>query len=122
MGEGWRSFSGMKGSAALKVGKDSSVFLYTDIALALAAADSGDVIDIYPGTYSLSAELLIDKSITLRGIGRVIIDGGSAGIVDRLIMIDKPSAGTIATNVYIDNIRFENAYAAADVFIVWAIA
>jgi nitrous oxidase accessory protein len=48
-----------------------------EIGRRIAAAQDGDTIEIGPGTYH--EQVLIDRSITLVGIGRPVIDGGGAG-------------------------------------------
>ena len=52
-----------------------------DIAAAIAGAADGDVIELAAGTYALTAQLKIDKPITLQGAGadQTIIDGGWGG-------------------------------------------
>ena len=54
---------------------------YSDIALAITAAKTGDTIEIDEGTYTLSAQLVVDKPITLKGAGpdKTFIDGGWNG-------------------------------------------
>lgn len=48
-----------------------------EIGRRIAAARNGDTIEVPPGTYY--ENILIDKSITLVGVGRPIIDGGGRG-------------------------------------------
>ncbi len=51
-----------------------------DIQTAVDAASSGDTVMIEPGTYLLTSEIVVNDSITLRGIGGpagVVIDGNS---------------------------------------------
>lgn len=45
------------------------------LAAAIAAAVPGDTLRVLPGTYS-EGTLVIDKSITLEGVGRPVLDGG----------------------------------------------
>jgi nitrous oxidase accessory protein len=52
------------------------------IASLIAAASPGDTVVVPPGTYRERA--VIDKSITLAGEGRPVIDGGGAGDVVRI--------------------------------------
>ena len=57
---------------------------YTSIEAALAAAETGAVIEVHGGRYA--GPLVVDKSVTLTGVGRPVIDGGD-GIHQR-----KPNA------------------------------
>lgn len=52
------------------------------IASLIAAASPGDTVVVPPGTYR--EQVVIDKSITLAGEGRPVIDGGGAGDVVRI--------------------------------------
>ena len=54
----------------------------TTIAAALAAAEDGDVIEVRGGTYPA---LVVDKSVTLEGVDRPVIDGGGEGTVVALL-------------------------------------
>ena len=112
MSSGYRHFAGLKGSKQLWVGADETAYVYTDVESAVDAAQSGDVVHIEPGTWSLTQELDISKSITIIGHGRCVINGGTAGIADRLVMLNKPASGTAATYMKFENIEFVNAYAA----------
>lgn len=50
---------------------------YATITDALAAAQEGDTIEVQGGTYT--APLVIDKTVTLRGVGNPVIDGYGVG-------------------------------------------
>lgn len=58
---------------------------YTTIEAALAAAQTGDVIEVRGGTYS--APLVVDKTVSLIGIDQPIIDGHGNG---SLVLINAP--------------------------------
>lgn len=58
-------------SAVLHVGKDKG---FVSIKSALAVAEHGDLILVYPGVYK-EQNIVVDKSITLRGINYPILDG-----------------------------------------------
>lgn len=62
-------------SAVLKVGKGKQ---FTSIKLAVAAAQSGDTILVYKGHYT-EGTIDIEKSLTLIGIDRPVIDGNLKG-------------------------------------------
>jgi nitrous oxidase accessory protein len=55
----------------LRVGADAPL---TTLRAALAAAAAGDTITVEPGTYA-EGNLVIDKPVTLNGIGRPVLDG-----------------------------------------------
>ncbi|MBL8133204.1 MAG: nitrous oxide reductase family maturation protein NosD, partial [Anaerolineae bacterium] len=58
---------------------------YETIEAALAAANGGDVIEVHGGVYP--APLTVDKSVSLIGIDRPVIDGGGQG---SLVLITAP--------------------------------
>ena len=62
---GFKLYAGYLGSKVLTVGKEDSVFQFTDLASAVAAAKPKDIIHIYPGTYTQTASLTIAKDLTL---------------------------------------------------------
>ncbi len=108
---GYRHYSGVFGSKEIWVGKDESVYNFTDIASAVAAAQNGDIINITPGTYALTATLAINKPCYIRGHGDVFVTGGTAGIATALITINQPA--TYSGTVYntLENLKISNAYA-----------
>jgi nitrous oxidase accessory protein len=57
-----------------------------DLAAAIRAAAPGDVVEIARGFYR--ANLLIDKPLTLRGIGRPTVSGGNQGDTIRVMATD----------------------------------
>jgi len=116
MATGYNHFAGLKSADVITVGptKAADVVNYTSIATAFDNMVPGGTMYIYPGTYSLSATETIDYPCNIIGIGDVTINGGTDGIENRLIMVNKPAAGTVATQIYVENIKFVNAYSAAD--------
>ncbi len=108
---GYRHYSGVFGTKEIWVGKDESIYNFTDIASAVAAAQNGDMIHVTPGTYELSATLAINKPCYIRGHGDVFVTGGTAGIATALITINQPA--TYSGTVYntLENLRISNAYA-----------
>jgi len=116
MATGYTHYAGLKSADIITVGptKAADVVNYTSISDAFDAMVPGGTMLIYPGTYSLSATETIDYPCSIIGIGDVTINGGTAGVEDRLIMVNKPAAGTVATQIYVENIKFVNAYSAAD--------
>ncbi|MCK5347105.1 MAG: hypothetical protein KAR20_27035, partial [Candidatus Heimdallarchaeota archaeon] len=113
---GYRHYAGLKGSKIKTVGSDADIYQYTDLETCLSESQANDVIYIDDGTYSLTATNTINYNLTIIGRGNVIINGGTAGIADRLFMINKPASGTAVTTVTFENLQITNAYAAADVF------
>ncbi|MGD9128890.1 MAG: right-handed parallel beta-helix repeat-containing protein [Candidatus Woesebacteria bacterium] len=76
----------------------------TTIADAISNASAGDVIFIVPGTYSLSSNLSIDKSLTLLGAGRdATIVNGVDGSEATISIVDGVS------DVQIKNMSITNA-------------
>lgn len=59
--------------------------VYTTIEAALAAADTGDVIEVHGGTYA--APLIVDKTVSLIGVNEPVIDGEGKG---SLVLISAP--------------------------------
>ncbi len=64
-----------------------------DLAAAVQAAATGDVVEVTRGVYRTN--LLIDKPLTLRGIGRPTIDGGNQGDTIRVTAPDVTIEGLI---------------------------
>jgi len=118
MSTGYTHFAGMKSADIITVGpsKAADVVNYTSLTAAFDAMVPGGTMLIYSGTYSLAATETIDYDCDIIGIGNVTINGGTAGIEDRLFMLNKPPGGTAVTYQNFHNIKFVNAYASADVF------
>ena len=66
------AFPALLFAAELKVGDGMP---YATIRSALAAASSGDRITVHAGVYR-EGNLLVDKPLTLTGVGRPVLDGG----------------------------------------------
>jgi hypothetical protein len=96
----------------LLVGAAGSIYPYSSLIAAVAAANAGDSIYLEPGSHTLAATLTLDKNISLIGKGRCTVTGAVAG---RLIMINKPAAGATATYVRLENLLLVNTSAGADV-------
>lgn len=115
MASGYRHFAGLKGTKLIYVGADPTAYDYTDFATAYAAAQHGDVVYLESGTYSLSTAITFNKALTVIGLGRVIINGGTAGLNSALLSINVPATYSTDFRVSFENIIFQNAYAAAAV-------
>ncbi len=76
------------------------------IAAAIARAAAGDVIRIERGRYE--ERLLIDKPLTLKGIGRPTVSGGLDGDTIRIVAEDVVIDGLIVSNSG-DSLREQNA-------------
>lgn len=107
---GYRHYAGLHGTKEIYVGADESVYQYTDLASAVSAAQNNDVIILTPGTYSLTATLAITKPLTIKGLGKVFINGGTAGIATALITINQPASYSGSVYVTFENIDISNAY------------
>lgn len=72
-------FAGVARAEVINVAEGES------IADAITAAKEGDTIEIDEGTYVLSAQLVVDKPITLKGAGpdKTFIDGGWDGVTKK---------------------------------------
>ena len=71
-----------------------------DLAAAVKAASSGDVLEISRGFYRVN--LLVDKPLSLRGIDRPTLSGGQTGDTIRVTAPDallRGSAGDVRDNV-----------------------
>ncbi|MCC6614125.1 MAG: nitrous oxide reductase family maturation protein NosD [Anaerolineae bacterium] len=77
----------------LIVAPDSS---YTTIDAALAAARPGDVIEVHGGVYA--APLIIEKSVSLFGVGQPVIDGQGTGSLVVITAPDTHFEGFIVRN------------------------
>jgi nitrous oxidase accessory protein len=74
-------------SAVLQVQRGES------IAAALRRAEPGDTVQVAAGTYR--EHLLVDKAVTLRGLGRPVISGGNTGSVIRVAASDVTVEGFV---------------------------
>lgn len=108
---GYTHFAGMQTSKVVVVGPDSDVFQYTDVSTALAAMVPGGTMYIHSGTYTENSTLTINFPCTIVGIGDVTITGAAS---DRLVKVEVPPAGTVATLITVENIKFVNTTVAAD--------
>lgn len=79
----------------------------SSIQKAIAAADSGDVILIKPGTYK-EHDITVDKPLTLKGDGEVILDGEKISYVIKVESDHVTLSGLLVTNV---GISFTQDYA-----------
>ena len=86
--------AGLCSAAVLKVEAGGS------IAAAIQAASAGDTIEVARGDYA--ERLVIDKPLTLRGIGRPTIRGGFSGDVIRVRASDVTIQGLIVRDSGID--------------------
>ena len=78
---GYRHFAGLKGSKLITVGADETVYNYTDLPSAVAAAQNNDVILMEPGTYTLSEKLTINKPLTIKGMCDVGMFSNPRGVI-----------------------------------------
>ncbi len=79
----------------LEIGRDKA---HPDLAGAIRKAAPGDLLILYPGTYT-GSDIVVDKSVRIRGLGLVILDG--KGVKD--IMNLK------ADHIHISGIHFMNS-------------
>jgi nitrous oxidase accessory protein len=69
---------------------------FTSLETALSAAQDGDTIEVYGGVHA--GPLLLDKSLTIVGHNRPVIDGGGKGTVLKLGAPDITLRGFVITN------------------------
>jgi hypothetical protein len=108
---GYRHYAGLKGSKEKWVGTDASIYQYTSPETAISAAQPGDVINITSGSYTISATMTLNKPLTINGIGDVTLTGA---VANRLVMVNVPAAGSTATLITVNNIKFVNTAVGAD--------
>lgn len=79
---------------------------HATLAEALAAAQSGDVIEMAPGTYR-TVGVTVSRGVTIRGLGRdsrgVVLDGRDAGRIMSIELMTEP--------VWIQNLTFRDGFA-----------
>jgi hypothetical protein len=116
---GFRHFAGLKGTKELHVGHDSSAFVYTDIASAVAAAQNNDCIVLHPGTHTLTAQVVINKPLRFVGLGGSMPGGCvvtcSSDLATSMFSIEL-TAQAAASDVYFQDIKFYQADDDLDIF------
>jgi hypothetical protein len=81
---------------------------YSNIAAAVSAANAtGDIIEIYPGTYSGSTNIVtISKSLTIRGVGtRPVLDATGKTIANSKAIF----VTATGTDITVENLEFKGA-------------
>jgi hypothetical protein len=111
---GYNFYSGLVGSKTVTLGSHADKFNFTNVNEAFAATKPGDILLVEAGTYSLTSAITVDYNLEVIGMGRVVFDGGTAGLANRLFMLNKPPTGTAITRITFRNIIFSNAYTGAD--------
>lgn len=103
---GYRFGSGFKGSKIHWVGADESVYQYTDLASAVAAAQNNDVIMVEPGTYTLTSKLDVNKPLTIKGMRSVgdkgVIITSASSLTTELVDVDLVAQSAAAEVVFED--------------------
>jgi hypothetical protein len=111
---GYRHFAGIKGSKEIHVGQDPTAFQYIDLASAVADAEAGSMVYIHPGTYTLTAQLAINKPLKLVGLGGAGELGGvkitSTTLAAALVAVELV-AQTAAASVSFKDIHFQHGVA-----------
>jgi nitrous oxidase accessory protein len=69
---------------------------YSSIPAALAAAQDGDIIEVWRGTYA--KPFVVDKSVSLIGVDNPVIDGGGVGDIVTITAPDVTIQGFIVRN------------------------
>jgi len=113
---GFKLFAGLKGSKVITVGAEDSVFNFTTLAEAVAAANPKDIIHVYKGTYTLTSTLTINKDLTIIGIGgpnEVIVT--SALTTTPTVLCNVPASHNAAVTQHFYNMMFTNSAAGSAV-------
>lgn len=107
---GFKMFAGLQGSNILTVGKEDSVFNFTTLAEAVTAAKPSDLIKVYPGTYTLTTTLTINKNLTMVGIGGPLDVIITSAIVTTgaTVTLNVPASYSSAVQINFENITFRN--------------
>jgi len=108
---GYRHFSGLKGTKIHHVGADETAFRYTDIQSAIDAAQNNDLILIEPGTYTLTSKLTVNKPLTIKGMAgpdKIIITSAD-DLGDSLVDVNVPGAYSTTVENIFENIYFKGA-------------
>lgn len=113
----YRLWSGAEGSNYKYVGKEPSIYPFTDIQSAIDACNNteNNTIIIEAGVYTVTAQLTIAKTLNIIGNGPVIITGSLA---TSILDINKPAAGTLDTTIYMENLDFANTHATGDIITI----
>ena len=110
--DGFKTYSGLLGSKVITVGKEDSVFNYTAIETAVAAANPKDIIKVYPGTYTLTETLDVIKDISIIGVGSI----GDVVITSALattptIAINVPVSHNASVDIHFEDLTIVNSAA-----------
>ncbi len=95
----------LKHSSVLEVGSAQALKTLRE---ALAVADSGDVLRVHPGTYPETG-LVVSKPLTLRGIGKPVLDAHGLGALLVITANDVHVTGFVFKNVGISYVRDQAA-------------
>ena len=100
-------------AAARIQNSDGSTQYYGSIQEAVSNAANGDIIEIAPGTYNLESTLKVEKPLTLRGMGSVVImrddtwspAQATSGEQGSLINIDRVTGPVVLENLTVQDAR-----------------
>lgn len=107
---GFKFYAGLKGSNVIAVGKEDSVFQFTDLVSAIAAANTGDTIKVYPGTYTITTStLVINKNLTLIGIGGPYDVLITSALTTSTMYLNVPVSHDAAVKINLVNIKIVNS-------------
>ena len=62
---GYRFGAGLKGSKVTLVGANKTCYLYDDLEEAILASQSGDLIKLEPGVYTITSPIDLTKSLNI---------------------------------------------------------
>jgi len=88
---------------------------YATIAAAITGASAGDTITVSAGTYDITSEITVSKTLTIQASGTVIVDGGNtAGIVFNITAQTVNISGFTIQHALYEGINVANSSAKID--------
>ena len=106
---GIREFKLISVTPDISIIREGVTYVYSSVHQAVAGAQSGEEILLQSGTYELDSHLVINKPVTIKGIGSVILEASDAfaftsNANKNLILID-----TVTGLVKLENITVQNS-------------
>lgn len=107
---GYKMYAGLRGSNVITVGTADDVFNFTDLASAVSFAKPKDLIQVYPGTYTVTSAIAINKDLTIVGIGAAsdIIITSAIVTTGATVTVNVPASHNASVAVNFDNLTLRN--------------
>jgi len=106
---GYKMYAGLVGSNVLTVGAEDSIFNYTDLATAVAAAKPKDMILVYPGTYTQTTSLTINKDLTVIGVGGPYDVLITSALTTSTVNLNMPASNDATVAINLANLKILNS-------------